>query len=151
MKVYKYVHMKINFLFQNKMPPKKCSCKRHAQYSDEDSAIVKPEPKKKIKKAIINALVSRGDINGHSKYICNHYGCLKQGEAYIVENVNETAECDTTPQVSEIGQIKEGDMCGLARAIGESLTKDIMKDITGCATSYKDPDYLQNFSPEGGY
>ena len=42
-------------------------------------------------------------------------------------------------------------MCDLARAIGESLTKDIMRDITGCAAIYKDPDYLQNFSPEGGY
>ena len=87
------------------MPPKKkCSCKRHVEYSDDDSAIVKIEPKK-IKKAIINALMNRGDISGHSKYICN--GCLRQGEAYVVENVNETAE-DTTPQVNEIIKLNKG-------------------------------------------
>ena len=90
-----------------------------------------------------------GDISGHLKYICN--GCLRQGEVYVVENVNETPQVNEIIKLIKDRQIKEGDICDLARAIGESLTKDIMRDITGCVTTYKDPDYLQNFSPEGGY
>ena len=42
MEVYKYVQMKIISYSRTKCLLK-CSCKRHAQYNDDDSAIIKLE------------------------------------------------------------------------------------------------------------
>lgn len=58
---------------------KKCSCIKHEEYTKESTVgnVIKTNAKK-IKKAVIDALILRGDIYQHSKFLCQ--GCVNFAE-----------------------------------------------------------------------
>ena len=101
---------------------KRCGCKRHSEYSTDESNLVKLSAKK-IKKCVVEQLVSRSELSAKATYLCK--GCAEYCEKSLLSQPNDGF--DNVCKDIESGNYSIEKLQRVAEALGNSQ-RNSLKD-----------------------
>ncbi|XP_069122376.1 uncharacterized protein [Argopecten irradians] len=132
------------------MPPKRrCSCKRHAEYSGGTDFTIYKHDGKKMKRSCTDLLQNNGDLFPHSTYICS--ACCEYAEQHLAPPPSPHKNRHDIIKTIEERQFNPQQLEKLAYTLGQSVFRNIGSDAINSGQQYKDDTYLMAFRPNGKY